>query len=120
MIFKVICDSIQETLTKSLRYDYSANLTVDDVTLEQQDSNSLRVGVELSLPGAKSDTNRVIIKEYTIELNDSTTRLIVMIVKDILVDNHFSLAQLKEMNYLIAGVIASALGSTHQPVRIKD
>lgn len=120
MIFKVIEDNIQAVLTKSLQYDYSANLTVEEVSLEWQDSNILRVGVDLSMPGAKSETNRVITKEYTIELNDNTTRLIVMVVKDVLVDNYFSLHQLKEMNYLIAGVIASSLGSTHQPVRIKD
>ena len=110
-------DVMKKEISEKLKYNYSANLDVTDTEIVYNDDFNIKVTVKLAMVSRMQSANLTITKHYDIEVADVTKLLEVEIIKDIAVDDYFSIAQLKEMNFAIANLVASNLGATTQPVR---
>ena len=111
-------DVMKKELSEKLKYNYAANLEVTDTEIVYHDDFNIKVTVKLAIVSRMQSANLTITKHYDIEVGDVTKLLEVEIIKDIAVDDYFSIAQLKEMNFMITNIVASYLGVTKQPTRV--
>lgn len=107
---------VQEEVGRKLRYDYSANLQVKPVDVDET-SDGVKARLRLFMASRPETMERLVMKDYNIEVDGVKSLLTIEVRKDIAVDDCFSIHQLKEMNFDIANIVASKLGATTQPVR---
>ena len=107
---------VQEEVGRKLRYDYSANLQVKPVDVDET-SDGVKARLRLFMASRPETMERLIMKDYNIEVDGVKSLLTIEVRKDIAIDDYFSIHQLKEMNFDIANIVASKLGATTQPVR---
>ena len=107
---------VQEEVGRKLRYDYSANLQVKEVSIIDT-SVGVAARIKLFMASRPKTMERLVMKDYNIEVDGVKSLLTIEVRKDIAIDDYFSIHQLKEMNFDIANIVASKLGATTQPVR---
>lgn len=86
---------VQEEVGRKLRYDYSANLQVKAVRVIDT-SVGVAARIVLFMASRPETMERIILKDYSIELDGVKSLLTIEVGKDIAVDDYFSIHQLKE------------------------